>query len=128
MVSALGLGCLGMSEFYGAVDEKAATKVIHEAYESGITFFDTADMYGDGENEKLLGSAIKTFRDKIVIATKCGLQPLPDGLRVNNTSAYIKKACDNSLRRLALRRSTSIFYTGTILKWLLKMLWSPCWN
>ncbi len=101
-VSCLGLGCLGMSEFYGPTDEKIATKVIQEAYESGITLFDTADMYGDGDNEKLLGNAIKPFRDKVVIATKCGLQPLPSGLRVNNSPEYIKTACDNSLKRLGI--------------------------
>ncbi len=102
VVSALGLGCMGLSDLYGPTDEKSAEKVIQEAYEQGITFFDTADMYGKGANEQLLGKVIKSFRDKIVIATKCGLEHIPDGLRINNNPDYIKTACANSLKRLGI--------------------------
>ncbi len=94
---------MGLSEFYGPTDEKSATKLIQEAYESGITLFDTADMYGKGENEKLLGSAIKQFRNKVVIATKCGFERLPnDGFSINNAPSYIKSACHGSLQRLGV--------------------------
>lgn len=93
---------MGMSEFYGPTDEKSAVKVIHEAFDGGITFFDTADMYGRGENEKLLGKAIKSFRDEIIVATKCGFERIGEDLKVNNSRDYIKKACDGSLKRLGI--------------------------
>ncbi len=99
-VSALGLGCMGMSEFYGPTDEATALKVLQEAYDSGITFFDTADMYGKGTNELLVGKGVKTFKNKIVVATKCGLDRSSDDLKVNNSRDYIKTACNNSLKRL----------------------------
>jgi aryl-alcohol dehydrogenase-like predicted oxidoreductase len=99
-VSALGLGCMGMSELYGPADEKSGFEVIHKAYECGINFFDTADMYGKGNNEILLGNAIKAFRDKIIIATKCGIERIGDDMRFNNAPEYIKKACYASLKRL----------------------------
>lgn len=99
-VSAMGLGCMGMSEHYGPIDAKSALQVIQEAYEKGITFFDTADMYGRGKNEILLGQGIKGFRNKIVIATKCGLEHTPEGLRINNRKEYIRAACERSLKRL----------------------------
>src|SRR5579872_4275254 len=101
-VSALGLGCMGMSDLYGPTDEKSAIKVIHEAYGMGITLFDTADMYGKGANEILLGTAIKDFRNHVVIATKCGLEHIPNGLRINNSPHYIKESCHNSLKRLGI--------------------------
>jgi aryl-alcohol dehydrogenase-like predicted oxidoreductase len=101
-VSNLGFGCMGLSEGYGITDIESAKKVIHEAYKSGINFFDTADVYGSGENEKLLGGEIKAFRDSIVVATKCGLQKQGNGLVVNNTKSYIKQACDSSLQRLEI--------------------------
>jgi aryl-alcohol dehydrogenase-like predicted oxidoreductase len=65
------------------VDEKSGLKVLREAYGSGITFFDTADMYGKGENEKLLGKGIKPFRNEVILATKCALEYIPNGLRIN---------------------------------------------
>jgi aryl-alcohol dehydrogenase-like predicted oxidoreductase len=101
-VSALGLGCMGMSDHYGHGDEKTSLAVLREAYEQGITFFDTADMYGNGENEKLVGKGIKSFRDQIIVATKCALEHLPDGLRINNKPEYIKAACEGSLKRLGV--------------------------
>ena len=104
-ISRLGLGCMGMSEFYGATDDKESIKTIHRAYELGVNHFDTADCYGlNGENEILLGQAIKSFRrDKVVIATKCGfVRQKSDGafVSVSNQPEYIRQCCENSLRRL----------------------------
>lgn len=99
-VSALGLGCMGMTGFYGEADESLAINVIQKAYEEGITFFDTADMYGNGANEILLGKAVKNFRNKIVLATKCAIEFDGVTLKVHNSPEYILKACDASLKRL----------------------------
>jgi len=99
-VSALGLGCMGISEFYGPTDEKTGIEVIQQAYENEINFFDTADMYGRGENEVLLGKAVKAFRNNVIIATKCGIERIGDDMKFNNDPAYIKKACQASLKRL----------------------------
>lgn len=99
-VSALGLGCMGMSGFYGEADEALAMRVIQRAYEEGVTFFDTADMYGNGANEVLLGKAIRNFRKKIVLATKCAIEFDGVSLKVHNSPQYIRKACDLSLKRL----------------------------
>lgn len=102
-VSAIGLGCMPMSGgHYGPGDEKSGLKVIQEAFESGINFFDTADMYSKGENEKLVGKGIKSFRNQIILATKCGLEYIPEGLRINNSPAYIKSVCHGSLKRLGV--------------------------
>ncbi len=101
IVSALGLGCMGMSEVYGQPsEEKAGIELIQAAYAMGITFFDTADMYGRGANEILLGKSIKPFRNKVIIATKCGIARNGDVLSTNNHPDYIKKACHDSLKRL----------------------------
>lgn len=98
-VSALGLGCMGMSEFYGEPDEKSGVDVIQQAYHAGVNFFDTADMYGRGKNEALLGRAVASFRSKVVIATKCGIQRIDDDSRINNDITYIKKSCHKSLKQ-----------------------------
>jgi aryl-alcohol dehydrogenase-like predicted oxidoreductase len=103
-VSALGLGCMGMSEFYGTPDEANGIATIHRALDLGVTFLDTADMYGPFTNEQLVGKAIKDRRDEVQLATKFGNERNPDGswIRVNGTPEYVRAACDASLQRLGV--------------------------
>jgi aryl-alcohol dehydrogenase-like predicted oxidoreductase len=102
-VPALGLGCMGMSEFYGTPDEVEATATIHRALDLGVTMLDTADMYGPFTNEELVGRAIAGRRDDVVLATKFGNERRPNGTRrVNGRAEYVRSACDASLERLGV--------------------------
>ena len=101
-VSAIGLGCMGMSEFYGATDEAEAVDTIHRAIDLGVTFLDTADIYGSGHNERLVGRALKGRRDAVVLATKFGNVRDADGtfIGINGRPDYVRAACEASLKRL----------------------------
>jgi len=103
-VSSIGLGCMGMSEFYGTGDEGEAVATIHRALELGVTLLDTADMYGPFTNEKLVGRAISDRRDAVVLATKFGNERAEDGTRlgVNGRPEYVRQAADASLQRLGV--------------------------
>ena len=103
-VSAQGLGCMGMSEFYGVGDDVESLATIHEALDLGVSFIDTADMYGPYKNEVLVGKAIAGRRDEVVLATKFGNQRGDDGLflGVNGKPEYVLKSCDDSLKRLGV--------------------------
>ena len=110
-VSALGLGCMGLSHGYGpAVDKQAGISLIRSAVELGITFFDTAEVYGPFTNEELVGEALAPFRKQVVIATKFGFGILPNGERsgLNSRPEHIKEVAEASLKRLNMRNDRSV--------------------
>ena len=103
-VCAIGLGCMGMSDFYGPADDQVSLKVLNRAIDIGVNFLDTADMYGMGSNERLLAQVLKTRRSEVVLATKFGHVRGPDGavLRIDGSPEYVKSACEASLQRLGV--------------------------
>jgi aryl-alcohol dehydrogenase-like predicted oxidoreductase len=110
-INRIGLGCMGMSEFYGSFDENESIKTLHKALDLGVNFFDTADMYGLGANEELLGRAFKNRWDELVLATKFAVMRGPNGefLGLNGKPEYIRKACEESLQRLGVD-SIDLYY------------------
>ena len=103
-VSALGLGCMGMSETYGPADDAESVRVVHRALDLGVSFLDTADVYGGGHNEELVGRAIRGRRDEVVLATKFGIREIVGGgvVRVDGSPEYVRSAIDRSLSRLGV--------------------------
>jgi len=100
-VSAIGLGCMGMSQSYGPGDDEESIRTLHRAMDLGVTLLDTADVYGRGANETLVGQAIRERRQGVVLATKCGIVPGPGGpTGVDGSPAHVRESCDASLRRL----------------------------
>jgi aryl-alcohol dehydrogenase-like predicted oxidoreductase len=103
IVSALGLGCMTMSRSYGSGDDVESVATLHRARELGVTFLDTADVYGFGHNEEIIGRTVREFRSELVIGTKFGNQwDAPGGARLSGRPEWVKQACDNSLRRLGM--------------------------
>ena len=111
VVSAMGLGCMGMSQSYGTPDDAESVATIHHAIDRGITMLDTADMYGGGKNEELVGAAIAKRRNEVILATKFGNMRMPDGrfLGVNGKPEYVQSACEDSLKRLKIS-TIDLFY------------------
>ena len=111
VVSALGLGCMGMSQSYGTPDDQESIATIHHAIDKGVTMLDTADMYGGGTNEELLAPVLAKRRNEVILATKFGNMRMPDGrfLGVNGSPEYVQSACEASLQRLKIS-TIDLFY------------------
>ena len=101
-VPAIGLGCMSMSGIYGAADDAASTALVHHALDRGVTLLDSADVYGNGHNEELIGKAIKERRGEVILATKFGQKRGAAGFSVDGTPAYVQSACEASLKRLGI--------------------------
>ncbi|AVR98354.1 aldo/keto reductase [Pseudoduganella armeniaca] len=114
-VSALGLGCMGMSEFYGATDAAQSLRTLEAAYHAGVTLFDTAESYGNGDNERLLGRFLAGRRQRVQVATKCGIvrEPGQYERRIDNSPAYIRQAVEGSLARLGTE-TIDLYYVHRI--------------
>jgi len=115
-VGAIGFGCMGMSEFYGATDDAQSLATLEHAFEAGVTLFDTADIYGFGHNERLVGQFIRGKRDRVVIATKAGIvrsESDPTRRGVDNSPGYLRQHCDESLARLGTDH-VDLFYLHRI--------------
>ena len=108
-VGAIGLGCMGMSEFYGPSEDAVSEQVIQQALDLGVSMLDTADMYGQGHNERLIGRAIQGRRTEVVLATKCGIRREGQRRWHDNRPEYIRWACEQSLRRLGVE-TIDLFY------------------